>query len=47
MILTALCGHGHFDMAAYDRYAHGELTDYAYPEEAVAAALAHLPATAG
>ena len=47
VILTALCGHGHFDMAAYDRYAHGELTDYAYPEEAVAAALAHLPATAG
>jgi tryptophan synthase beta chain len=47
VILTALCGHGHFDMAAYDRYAHGKLTDYAYPEEAVAAALAHLPATAG
>ena len=43
VILTALCGHGHFDMAAYDRYLAGELVDYDYPEEAVADALTRLP----
>jgi tryptophan synthase beta chain len=43
VILTALCGHGHFDMAAYDRYLAGELEDYAYPESAVADALTRLP----
>ncbi|HWH33259.1 MAG TPA: pyridoxal-phosphate dependent enzyme, partial [Egibacteraceae bacterium] len=43
VVLTALCGHGHFDMAAYDRYLAGELVDYAYPEEKVADALTRLP----
>jgi tryptophan synthase beta chain len=38
-----LSGHGHFDMAAYDKYFSGELEDYAYPEEAIEAALANLP----
>ncbi len=38
-----LSGHGHFDMAAYDRYFAGELEDYAYPEEAIHRALDHLP----
>ncbi len=28
VILTALCGHGHFDMAAYERYLSGEMTDF-------------------
>ena len=31
VILTALCGHGHFDMAAYDRYLSGEMEDRAPP----------------
>ncbi|MEZ5228378.1 MAG: TrpB-like pyridoxal phosphate-dependent enzyme [Acidimicrobiales bacterium] len=43
VILTALCGHGHLDLAAYDRYLGGEVVDYAYPEEKVTEALAHLP----
>ena len=43
VILTALCGHGHFDMGAYDRYFAGELVDYAYPQDAVDAALSALP----
>ncbi len=43
VILTALCGHGHFDMAAYDRYLAGDLRDYAYPEEKVTEALTRLP----
>jgi tryptophan synthase beta chain len=38
-----LSGHGHFDMASYDRYFAGKLEDYAYPEEAIAAALHRLP----
>ncbi|MCB1620828.1 MAG: TrpB-like pyridoxal phosphate-dependent enzyme [Thiothrix sp.] len=42
-LLFNLSGHGHFDMAAYDRYLRGELTDYDYPESAIRASLAHLP----
>ncbi len=38
-----LSGHGHFDMASYDRYFSGELEDYEYPDEAIHAALEHLP----
>jgi pyridoxal-phosphate dependent TrpB-like enzyme len=38
-----LSGHGHFDMASYDKYFAGELEDYVYPEEAIHAALGHLP----
>ncbi len=41
-----LSGHGHFDMASYDKYFCGELEDYAYPEEAIRAALNHLPKVA-
>ncbi|MBI4284300.1 MAG: TrpB-like pyridoxal phosphate-dependent enzyme [Chloroflexi bacterium] len=42
-ILLAHSGHGHFDMAAYDQYLTGKLSDYEYPEEKVREALAHLP----
>jgi len=38
-----LSGHGHFDMASYDKYFAGQLEDYAYPEEAIREALDHLP----
>ena len=38
-----LSGHGHFDMAAYDRYFAGDLEDYAYPEAAIQSALDRLP----
>ncbi len=43
MILTALCGHGLIDLAAYENFVDGKLIDFEYPEEAVAAALAGLP----
>ncbi len=43
VILTALCGHGHFDMAAYDAYFAGELTDYAYPTDKIADAMSRVP----
>ncbi|MGH7935131.1 MAG: TrpB-like pyridoxal phosphate-dependent enzyme [Candidatus Binataceae bacterium] len=42
-IFFTLSGHGHFDMAAYDRYLSGQLEDSAYPEAAIGAALADLP----
>jgi tryptophan synthase beta chain len=41
-----LSGHGHFDMAAYDSYFKGELSDYEYPAEAIDKALEHLPEVA-
>ena len=47
VILTALCGHGHFDMAAYDAYLQGQLVDYDYPEEKVAAAMERIPVVSG
>ena len=44
VILFNLSGHGHFDLGAYDRYFAGDLEDYAYPAEAVRAAMAQVPA---
>ena len=41
-----LSGHGHFDMAAYDKYFAGELEDYEYPEEEIHKALERLPKVA-
>lgn len=43
VILIALSGHGHFDLAAYDEYLSGNLEDYAYSAESVKEALTHLP----
>lgn len=34
-ILFLLCGHGHFDMQAFDDYLSGNLQPYEYPEEKV------------
>ncbi|RKZ51949.1 MAG: TrpB-like pyridoxal phosphate-dependent enzyme [Candidatus Parabeggiatoa sp. nov. 3] len=42
-ILFTLSGHGHFDMASYDKYLSGELTNQDYPEDALQDALHHLP----
>jgi len=39
VILFNLCGHGHFDLSAYERYLSGALVDYAYPAERIAEAL--------
>jgi tryptophan synthase beta chain len=43
VILTALCGHGHFDLGAYDRYLAGELEDYTLPQDRIDQALTELP----
>jgi tryptophan synthase beta chain len=43
VILFNLCGHGHFDLSAYESYLAGTLQDYEYPAAAVEKALAGLP----
>ena len=43
VILFGLTGHGHFDMASYDKFFSGQLEDFAYPAEAIAESLKHLP----
>src|SRR3954466_7919753 len=43
VILTALCGHGHFDLAAYDTFLSGRLVDEDVSDERFAEALESLP----
>ncbi|MBI5521210.1 MAG: TrpB-like pyridoxal phosphate-dependent enzyme [Desulfarculus sp.] len=43
VILFNLSGHGHFDMSAYDAYFAGQLSNFAYPQAMVDAALSKLP----
>ncbi len=47
VILTALCGHGNFDMASYDAFLRGDLVDYDYPEEKVRQAMERIPVVTG
>ncbi len=41
-ILFLLCGHGYFDMQAYDEYFNGKLLPYEYPKEKVDEAMQRL-----
>jgi tryptophan synthase beta chain len=43
VILFGLCGHGHFDMSAYDAYLSGTLEDIEFSEAEMEAALERLP----
>jgi tryptophan synthase beta chain len=43
VILFGLCGHGHFDLGAYDAYLAGKLPDPEFSEQELSAALASLP----
>ncbi|MFE3023885.1 TrpB-like pyridoxal phosphate-dependent enzyme [Nocardia tengchongensis] len=43
VLLTALCGHGHFDMTAYERYLAGDIPDFELSQPRIDAALASLP----
>ncbi|MBU3600631.1 TrpB-like pyridoxal phosphate-dependent enzyme [Polynucleobacter sp. 30F-ANTBAC] len=47
VILFNLCGHGHFDMASYQKYFAGELTNESYDENELAMALSGLPSVPG
>jgi tryptophan synthase beta chain len=42
VILFLLCGHGYFDMQAYDEYLNGKLLPYEYPQEKVDEAMKKL-----
>ena len=43
VILTALCGHGHLDLASYEAYLAGKMVDLDLSEEAVADAMSRVP----
>jgi tryptophan synthase beta chain len=43
VILTALCGHGHLDLASYDQYLSGAMTDHELSDDAIAEAMSHVP----
>jgi len=43
VILVNVCGHGHFDMGAYDAFLAGELEDLEFSEADMRAALERLP----
>ena len=43
VILFNLCGHGHFDLSAYEQYLAGELVDLEYSEEDIDRAVARIP----
>lgn len=47
VILFNFSGHGHFDMAAYDAYLGGELSNHVMSEESLEESLARLPQVAG
>ncbi len=47
VILFNMCGHGHFDLTAYEKYLAGTLEDYEYPDAAVRKAQEGLPVVAG
>jgi tryptophan synthase beta chain len=43
VILFGLCGHGHFDLAAYEDYLAGNLEDPEFSESDMEAAVEQLP----
>ena len=43
VILFNLCGHGHFDLGAYEAYLAGRLVDLEYSEEEIDRAVAQIP----
>lgn len=45
MILMAMCGHGHFDLPAYEKYLQGAMVDLSFSQDRMQAALANIPHT--
>uniref|UniRef100_A0A7N0ZSY6 Uncharacterized protein n=1 Tax=Kalanchoe fedtschenkoi TaxID=63787 RepID=A0A7N0ZSY6_KALFE len=43
VILMAMCGHGHFDLPAYDKYLRGNLVDLSFSEERIRSSLENIP----
>jgi tryptophan synthase beta chain len=42
VILTAMCGHGHFDLPAYEKYLQGNMVDLSFSEDRLKASLANI-----
>ena len=42
-ILTAMCGHGHLDLSAYESYISGAVADFDLSDEAIAESLSSVP----
>ena len=42
-IVFNLCGHGHFDLSAYEDFRNGELADFELPDEEIEESLAAVP----
>jgi tryptophan synthase beta chain len=47
VVLFNMCGHGHLDIAAWEKYSAGEIEDFEYPEAEVRAAQATIPGLNG
>ena len=43
VILTALCGHGHLDLAAYETFLSGQMVDLDLPDRAIQEAMQSVP----
>jgi tryptophan synthase beta chain len=43
VILTALCGHGHLDLAAYEKFLAGEMVDLDLSDDVLAEAMKQVP----
>ncbi|GJS37842.1 tryptophan synthase beta chain 2 [Tanacetum coccineum] len=43
VILMAMCGHGHFDLPAYEKYLQGAMVDLSFSEDKIQASLAKIP----
>jgi tryptophan synthase beta chain len=46
VILTALCGHGHLDLPAYENYLAGKMVDYDLTDQELADAMSTVPVMA-
>jgi tryptophan synthase beta chain len=47
VILTALCGHGHLDLAAYETFLSGQMVDLDLPDSAIQEAMQNVPQIEG
>ena len=43
VVLFNLCGHGHFDLGAYEQYLTGNLVNLEHPEEEIERNVARIP----
>ncbi|HKJ11179.1 MAG TPA: TrpB-like pyridoxal phosphate-dependent enzyme [Ornithinimicrobium sp.] len=46
VILTALCGHGHLDLASYEQFLSGEMVDLELPQSRIDEAMTSVPVIA-